>query len=260
MTCEEIEELLGAYALGALPEEERTAVEAHLAQCSDCVQQVREFQEVVDFLPLAVPPVEPSPQLKNRVMSAIQATLPAQSGSSQTTAPRTEVYQPRLQALPRREEQRELLQPRPPRRRWSTPLLAAIAALLFVLVGGMTLWNISLQQQLSGLTPVTYTIRGTASNPGATGEITYIPRLHMTAVVMRGLSATSGTQVYQGWLLQGKQPRSIGLLNVQNGVGTLSFEGDINGFDSTAISLEPGAQATPDTPKGPIVAVGTLSG
>ena len=42
MNCEEIEELAGAYALGALPEAERAAVSAHLATC-DTHPEMREL-------------------------------------------------------------------------------------------------------------------------------------------------------------------------------------------------------------------------
>jgi hypothetical protein len=46
--------LLGAFVLGALDPEERIAIEAHLTDCADCLQQVAELKEVravLDGLP-----------------------------------------------------------------------------------------------------------------------------------------------------------------------------------------------------------------
>lgn len=75
---------------------------------------------------------------------------------------------------------------------------------------------------------------------------------------MRGLAQPDGTQVYQGWLLKGKQPISIGLLNIENGVATLDYMGNLTGFNAAAVSLEPGPQASPRAPVGPVLALGTL--
>ncbi|WP_026421553.1 anti-sigma factor family protein [Actinokineospora inagensis] len=41
--------MLGAYALGALDEDERAAVERHLADCADCRAELRDLEEVRDM-------------------------------------------------------------------------------------------------------------------------------------------------------------------------------------------------------------------
>ena len=51
---------------------------------------------------------------------------------------------------------------------------------------------------------------------------------------------------------------SVGLLNTQNGSATVSFAGNVTGYDAAAISLEAGPTATPDAPKGSVVAIGSL--
>jgi anti-sigma-K factor RskA len=75
---------------------------------------------------------------------------------------------------------------------------------------------------------------------------------------MHNLPRLQGTQVYQGWLLRGKQPTSIGLLNVQDGTASVTFQGNAQGYDATAVSVEPGPTATQGAPKGQIVAVGVI--
>ncbi len=173
MTCNEFEELSGAYALDAITPEERREADAHLAECSRCSLLLQELRSVVALLPLAVTQIEPPVSLERRVLSAIQ--------------------------------------------------------------------------QESG-----------TSIPQANGKLVYIPQQHLTVLIMRDLPQLQGSHVYQGWLLQGKQPRSIGLLTVQNGIASVDFPGDVQGHDAAAISLEPGPAASPDVPKGQVIAVGPL--
>ncbi|MBX5456157.1 MAG: anti-sigma factor [Thermogemmatispora sp.] len=254
MNCQEFEELSGAYALDALTEEERRAADEHLAQCPKCSRALQQLRSVVELFPLTVPPVEPSPRVKERILarieeqaqqqrlSQIQPASPAQAGS--------------------RFRQRA-------GKRWRWAALAAVAVLLLSLLGGSLAWNISLQQQLSHLqqqvallgspeAPVVYSLRGTALASSARGEVMYFPRQQVTVVVVYGLPPLQGTHVYQGWLLRHQRPTSIGLLTVKNGVATLNFQGPLAGYDSLAISLENGPQPSLNTPKGPVVALGTL--
>lgn len=60
---EEVADLLGVYALGAIPEDERRMVEAHLVECPACAAEVAAHLEVVDLLATAREPA-PEPLLK----------------------------------------------------------------------------------------------------------------------------------------------------------------------------------------------------
>lgn len=57
-----------SYALDTLSPEERTAFEAHLADCPRCQAEVRAHREVGGLLALAVPAQSPPPGLKGRVL------------------------------------------------------------------------------------------------------------------------------------------------------------------------------------------------
>lgn len=256
MTCEEFEEIAGAYALDAVTPEERTAAQTHLAQCPTCTFLLKELRSAVALLPLAAPPVDPPASLEARIMSAIR------QDSADIAAQSTQ----RVQTV------------RPARRpRLVTQLLAAAALLLLVLFGGMSAWNISLQHQLTSTqqqlastqqqlaklmsreaSVTIYSLKGNQSVQGATGELFYFPQRHITVLVMRGLPQLQGAHVYQGWLLRGGQPISIGLLTVQNGVASVTFPGDITGYDTAAVSMEPGPKASKAAPAGPVIAVGKL--
>jgi anti-sigma-K factor RskA len=247
MTCTEFEELSGAYVLDAITPEEREEADAHIAQCTSCTHLMQELRPVADLLPLAVPQIEPSPELKERIFAAIQGRA----------APRAQTIQRVPTTTPQRRRQ-------PRWQRWSTQLLAA-AVLLLALFGGMGVWNISLQQQvaaaqqkITALTPVIYSIQGISPTSNVTGRLIYYPQQHITVLVMQGLPQLEGLHVYQGWLLQGKQPTSIGLLNIKNGVATVDFPGTPKGFTAAAVSLEPGPTQSIPGPKGSVVALGEL--
>lgn len=64
---------VAAYLLGALPEPERAQFEAHLASCLQCREDVAHLRVVADVLPLAVPPVAPPPQLRERLLQTVRA-------------------------------------------------------------------------------------------------------------------------------------------------------------------------------------------
>jgi anti-sigma-K factor RskA len=248
MTCEEFEELSGAYALDAVTPAEREAAQAHLAGCAACTRRLQELRAVVDLLPYSVRQVNPPASLKSRLFEAIRM-------ESTPTQP-----------VPINRSTR-------PRPRRSTQLLAIAAVLMLLLFGGMTVWNVSLQQQNSSLqqqntslekevaslqhqVALAYGLHGS----GAAGKLIYLPEQNITLLVIDGLPRLHGTQVYQGWLIHGKQPTSIGLLSMQNGVASVIYPGTIAGYEVAAVSREPGPVASKNVPAGPVVAAGNLKG
>jgi anti-sigma-K factor RskA len=248
MTCEEFEQLSGAYALDAITPAERQAAEEHLADCAKCSHLAQELRAVVALLPLSIRQINPSPMLKERIL----ASLPEKGTPAH------------LSPVP--------IGPAARHRRRGVGIVIA-AALMFSLLAGMTAWNISLnkqvsvlQEQLSQLTralPISYQVKGTSIEVGVMGQLLYYPGQNITVLTVSGLPQPRGSHVYQGWLLQTKgkvvtSARSIGLLNTENGSASLSFQGNVTGYNATAISLEAGPSPTPDAPKGEVVAMGSL--
>lgn len=273
MTCDEFEEISGAYVLDAVTPAEREAAEAHLASCVKCTHLLQELRGVVSLLPLSAPQVKPPEALKERIMSSVR-----QESQGEVAEPAPP--QPIAAFRPVRPV-RPVPSAQPVRRTrgavWNPRVLVAAAVLMFSLLGGLSAWNLSLhgqvaslQQQLSQAkanqptTQVTsYMVKGTTQSQSATGQLIYFTQQNITVLVMHGLPQLQGTHVYQGWLvhLDGEKitnVTSIGLLNPQNGSETLSFEGNVTGYDAAAISLEPGPSATPQAPKGSVIALGSL--
>ncbi|GCE19758.1 anti-sigma factor [Dictyobacter kobayashii] len=248
MTCQDFEELSGAYVLGSLSAEEKKAVEEHLAQCPTCPARFRELQAIVNLLPLSVPDVEPAADLKGRFFARLQQEQPNNPSHRDTVVP---LHQSRPAAR------------RAAGRTWRAALIAVAAVLLFSALGAMTLWNLSLQRQVASLSAnvvqtTSYKLQGTASEAAAQGQLTCYTKQQICVAVMHGLSPTAGNHVYQGWLLQGKQPTSVGLFTLHDGTATLPFQGTTTGYDAVAISLEPGPAASQHAPKGPVIALGAL--
>ena len=61
-------DLLSEHALGMLRGAELRRVERHLRQCATCREELASWQQVADSLAYAPPPVEPSEELRERIL------------------------------------------------------------------------------------------------------------------------------------------------------------------------------------------------
>lgn len=70
---EEYRELLALSALDA-DEEQRRALDAHLAVCEECRAELRGLRDAAAALALAAAPVAPSPELRTRLLDSLKTT------------------------------------------------------------------------------------------------------------------------------------------------------------------------------------------
>jgi anti-sigma-K factor RskA len=63
---------LGAWLLGALPEDEAAGFERHLGECAACREDAAALQVAVDALPASAEPHAPPPALKARIMAEVE--------------------------------------------------------------------------------------------------------------------------------------------------------------------------------------------
>lgn len=170
---------LGAYALGALPDREREQVAAHLERCPICAEDAGALERAATHLIDVVPIAEPSPELRKRIMAAVEpeaALLRAAAG------------------------QPHEVRGRAPRRRtsWSDALrlrVVAPAAALLMLGGivGVTAFDSS-----SG--PNTRTLSAEVGSGHAWVEVSEDNRAHL---VVDGLAAPARNKVYEIWIQSG---------------------------------------------------------
>jgi anti-sigma-K factor RskA len=279
MTCAEAAELAPAFVVGALGAAESDAVRRHLADCPELHAEMAELHSVVPALFEAVEPVAPPAGLKDRILAAAAAELAARQAAAAQTAP----AQPAMpQPAPARPAQ---AQPRPAEQRprgtdfggiFRRPIWAAVAVAAALAVVALGAWNIQLRDQLTGLEAYrsgVVKVLDAAAQPGAQLAVLTDPTSSggpsglaavaadgSVAMVMRDLKPTTGTQVYEAWLIGADQvPVAIGGFKVDQS-GTASFLTSHPAMGAgvlVALTLEPvEPQPGSTTPTPPILAVG----
>jgi anti-sigma-K factor RskA len=211
-------EVLGAYALGALPDAESTRVRRHLPECHQCRADLDGLRGVVDALPASVTQIEPPPELKARLMEIVEAEaeLLRAAGAPADRPPTHDLQQ---------------------RRRWfstavSRPVLAlaavcfalAIAAALIGTGGGGGTRTIAAQIA----SPLTSRVRAALELRGTRAQLE-----------VSGLPAPAAGHVDELWVKHGSAaPEPAGTFVVQS--GTVEVTRPVRAGDLVMVTVEPG--------------------
>ncbi|MEO6798247.1 MAG: anti-sigma factor [Candidatus Dormibacter sp.] len=230
LSCEQVEGLLGAYALDALTAPEATDVKAHLATCAEHRQVADELRETVSFLALAADEREPSSQLRDRVIASIRSVSSEPAVAEPKSGP---VVVPIRRA------------PRLPR--WAPrPAFTALAAGVLLAFGIGTYAGYRLGQQNADA--VAYKFTGSVLAPSAQADLIYLKDRHQTLLAVNGLPALAPGQVYEMWLIdKGGQPVPEGVATAPDGRITAQMDADLSKFKQFAITIEPGTRPVPTT-------------
>ncbi|MCF3146814.1 anti-sigma factor [Streptomyces platensis] len=240
MSTVDLHTLTGAYALGALSEQESAEFTRHLAQCPACTQEVRELQETAARLALAVAEVPPA-GLRTRVMAAL----------------------PEVRQLPPRGRHATVV---PLRRgvRHRLPYLAAAACLVVAaLAGGLAVnaqheadeqrdRSARAEQQAAAvsalMTAPDATFHTTALKGGGSGTVVASQRRGQTAFLYHGLPALSGQRVYELWYSRDGAMEPAGLVRTGSSSGAMLLTGGPQGADGVGVTAEPqGGSSRPTT-------------
>ena len=239
---------IDAYALGALEPDEVAWVEAHLDGCSRCQELLRAARAVVSSLPLAVPPIEPPADLRQRVLARVHqeaqrnASAPdagAEQASADTPAPGGETS-----GGQRRGGLRGLLRGILGDEPGATGDEAARRLAELIGAPGSRVWEVA----------------GTAEAPGASAKLVGVPGGRDAVLVTSGLRALPPDRAYQVWLLRDGQPAPNAVFHVaRDGRGRqlVHAPGRLSDFQVVAVTPEP-ASGSP-APTGPIVLAGELT-
>lgn len=288
LSCEEVRELAAGYVLDALEPREQIAVREHLQTCPQAHAEFNELGGVVGYLSDAVEPIEPPPALKERVLAAAAAdAVRAESGQAESgrAEPGTEASASRAtratRAGERRRERPWQLRLRahdvPPAARSYRPSplawIAGVAAAVFIFaLGGLAFLLQGELQAARQYEQAVAAVLDLAADPGGqlavlTGDAGGGPRglaaispNGRVVIAMRGLTATTGNEVYEAWLIAGDNPPvPMGGFEVGGqGTGTLVTDAAVPAQEVVlAITREPAPGAT--TPTLPIVASGAAT-
>jgi anti-sigma-K factor RskA len=235
---------LPAYALGALDDEERSAVAAWLQADEARQRELASYQAVVDRMPLLVEERDPPPDLRRRLIAAAAVDLPAPAVAPAAPPPAQLAWYRR---------------PGP----W-----AAIAAVLLVTTLALGAWSAALGGQLAASRAqvailqaqprvTIHAVTGTPNAPNATGEVVYLPQQQAAFLTVSNLPPPAADRSYQVWFIQDGKPVSAGLLPTGPNQAAARLPADLGRYEAIAVSLEP-AGGSP-APTGPIVVAGPLT-
>lgn len=213
-----VRESIPAYALGALDAAEANQVAQHVRGCPACEAELAAFEETAALLALASPQADPPPDLKQRLMSGLDAA--AASGE----APRRSLtgWLPTL-----------------------LPLWLPVSLVLLVVLAGT---NLLLLQRVRGLEArpqsqfVTVALSGTESAPAASAVLVIDPDGESAVLFTDALPVLGLDQQYQLWLIADGQRDSGGVFSVEpGGRGTLSVQTprSLFEYDALGITVEP---------------------
>ena len=71
MACRELVEVLTEYLEGTLSQEDRRRLEAHLAECPNCVDYVEQFRQTIDALG-GMSPETIAPEAREELLEAFR--------------------------------------------------------------------------------------------------------------------------------------------------------------------------------------------
>jgi anti-sigma-K factor RskA len=254
-------ELLAAWALDAVDEDERRAIEQRLGSDPELRARAEALTSTVSRLAVSTP-AEPPADLRDRVLSAVAGTgqdaRPDQEAGASPLAghgadgrPDAGAERAGVADLDRHRARR-----RPTARRWwvgavSAAAAAAVAVAVVVSqpwapTGGVTegdqLTAIEQILQVDGAERLESPVTG-----GGEVEVARAPSGE-TVLAARGLPAPAEGRDYQMWTIQGEAaPQPAGLLEVQDGLALVRMQ-DVPADAALAVTVEPdGGSEAPTT-------------
>jgi len=227
---DQIYEMLPAYALGCLDQEEAVMVSEHIATCAKCNGQFLEYRSTVDAMAYGAPGVYPSDSLKQKLMQRIQ-----------TTAKKPSVSQPAI----KHQKLKSLWQSLSPA--WTFASLALIVSLTVI---NLFQWHHTqkLQKEVD-VELLILKMKGTPKAPKGDGTFIISQNRKKGVLVASDLPIHRENQQYQLWMKKKGQQVSGGVFSVTPtgyAVVEIQSEESLSNFRSFKITLEPvGGSPTP---------------
>jgi anti-sigma-K factor RskA len=234
---DDLRELLGAYALGAVDAQEAAEMRAFLEQDLAAETEFAELLAAVSMLPELAEPLAPPAGLRDRIAAAALADLPARSApvALPATPPPAQVIG--LPVAPA-----NIVRPKPAFWQRASVWATAAAALLVISLG-LLYWNMQLRNETSATIPVeTLALAPTGMAPEASGEVQYMPEQGVIMVDVKDLPPLRDGYVYEVWLIGEGDPVPAGVF--ANSTAQHAVVADRSQFNTLAITMEPGPMGT----------------
>jgi len=183
---------LPAYALGTLDPQASARLQRHLSECDECVQVLREYEDVMRLLPFGLPHAEPSPAARRELLRRVrtdQASSQRRVGAGW----------------------------------WPHVRLHALTALVVVaaVIGGALFWSLSggddgddAAETVADLRTDSETqiipLLGSVAAPRAVAQLFFQPGEMRAGLVVSGLPPLPDDRTYQLWFVQPDETRHDG--------------------------------------------------
>ena len=226
----EIHDLVAAYALDAVDDDERMAFERHLETCERCRNELATLRDTAASLAYAAPATPPPPELRERILDTARAERP--------------------NVVPLR-----------PRHSHATAVLGAAAAIAAGIAIALGVWNISLRGSLDDknaaleATNKALIVVGDAKAlrhdlSGASGQLV-VASSGKAALVICDLPKAPSGKTYQEWVLNGTVPTPAGEFDPASGCVAVPLDASVPSDAGVAVTVEPdGGSRQPTT--GPV--------
>lgn len=248
MTCETVEELAGAYALDALPEDELDALNAHIGVCPRTHLSLQQLAETAELLALISEESLPPPSLRQRILDAATADL--------------EVPIPAPVLLHQRSAHRQN-GTRTAGFRFSRMIWLPAAAALAALALGLGIWGAGERAQLSQRTTALHSNQTVLTALAAGATVVQLPgsgaRQPALLVQPRGGGAAylvadapqlPDGKVYEAWYINGPNVAlAASFAGSASGPQVIQLSGPLTNARAVAVTIEPKGSTTPTGPK-----------
>lgn len=205
-------DLLAAYALDALEDDERERFERHLEECDECSEQLALLREPVAALAYAVEGPAPPEALRGRIIEGARAE------------PRAPVIRIR-------------------RRNWPLAAVAGFAAAAACLAIGLGIWANSLSNSLDRERSAKWSAKPLI---GADGSL-LVATDGRAALVVCGLADAPSAKTYEAWVITGETPQPAGLFRGGTGCRPVVLTERVPNRATVAVTLEQAGGATSPT-------------
>jgi anti-sigma-K factor RskA len=237
MNHERFEDLIDAYVLGALPEEERRSFENYLAAHPERQAEIDELGAVAGLLAFSPQEQEPPPELRRKVMEVVEAEAEPRRVRGRSTFAKVGDY-------------------------LSVRSLAFGAAALLVI--GLLSWNVLLQSQVEVLQgrvqdaqgrvqdlqaqvenardqrqqSPTVELEGSWADQGANAKVVSIQE-NQVILVARNMPSVPEDQTCQIWVISDDVPKPSGLFQPDRNITAAPITNSITNAEVIAVTVEP---------------------
>jgi len=244
----DIHTLTGAYAVDALPDDERDVFEHHLMVCDACAQEVAELQATAALLGAASYEAPP-PGLRDRVMAEIDGIRQERPAGIADVSDELGAHRARTSWF---------------RADWVTNLAVAAAAVLIVAVAGLSVTIANLNERVDQIELASSQVADVLAAPdvtvvsvegpdGGLGRIVASPTRGEAVFLADDMAQAPHEHTYELWVIDEQGATPAGLFDTDDrGRATRIVTGDFANAAAVGVTVEP-AGGSPEPTTEPVM-------